>query len=178
VPVMGYKINPNTGKKDHDHGHSCLYTALDNYYKGGYGKKVSGNQEFVDKSQSFGFLPLEKNEKLLPGHITIFCYNDSTPFHAMIYDSTDEGGDRYNYSAGNVEPTNKNAIKKRGYYALIGGYKSNFKYIGTIDEQEKWKEEYVAKKKEWFEKHPVNPINNPANISPNSKLIKAPPLNR
>jgi hypothetical protein len=169
VPIIGYESDPNSGERITNYGGSCLYTALDNYYKSGYGKKVAGNQEFLGDPQSFGFEPLKENEKSLPGYVVQIFNIKNVPTHAMIYDSTDGNGDRFNYSDGG---SYNNAMKKRGYYPLDGSTIMYYKYVGTPEEQKKWENEYVEKKKEWFRKNPVNSIKRPPLDIPksNSKI--------
>lgn len=127
-------------------GANCIYTATDNYSQDGIDRRVASNKIFQANPQKYGFQQIEESQ-LRPGDLVqVLDIKGLFPEHAMIYNRTDEFGNRrYNYSQGHLENTPEQAhpIVKDGLYPTMN--ESFYTFVGTPDDQRRWSEEYINK---------------------------------
>ena len=141
-----------TIERDGYTGATCLYTVTDNF---GNKYRVGGTQTFVENPEKFGFTingPIEQSKK---GDIYIFIDKNKTPFHSSLITDYKDSKPLISYSEGNAQreidagqPIFTNS--ENGVYSDYNvnkpiwesPYYETYRFIGTPNDNIKWKQEY------------------------------------
>lgn len=119
---------------------NCIATATSNNpNKGHY---VMGNQTFAANPRKYGFKKVSK-EEAKPGSL-VQVVGRGVPYHAMILNSRNENGERYNYSPGNYPKYKVNAGYPLGDFEDLNYYN----FVGNEADSARWKNEYEQKYKQ------------------------------
>ena len=120
-------------------GASCINTYTDNYSQDGINRCVSGTQTFTANPTKYGFSEITQSQ-LQPGDM-VLDYSNGTPYHALMYDSTNDNGQSlYNYSRGGDQ---KEDIVKQGKYKKLDKDTKFYTFVGTPEDQYRWSLEYI-----------------------------------
>ena len=128
-----------------NYGWTCIATATNNYYDDPK-QIVTGNKTFTGNPEQYGFKRINGNEKQA-GDFVQFIY-PSGSWHMAMYTGKkdDKGNDLYNYSNGGHDAYS--IRKDKTYPEDEGQSKRYYRYIGTSEENHRWKREY-------YKSHPI-----------------------
>lgn len=136
------------GREPLENIETCLYTATNKYND--KGAIVPGNVTFYNDPKKYGFVPVPLNRQELGD---IIQYYGDKPHHGTIQTGINiEGEPVVSYSNGDTRPIYedgtspiKKDIEAYGEDLLGLGEPIRYRYIGSPQQQGKWKREYYGK---------------------------------